>query len=37
VEVDGLKENDLVPYRLKLCTDKVEELVKLLAPRVETH
>jgi hypothetical protein len=37
VEVDGLKENDLVPYRLKLCTDKVEELVKLLAPRVETY
>jgi hypothetical protein len=35
VEVDGLKENDLVPHRLKLCTDKVEELVKLLAPRVE--
>jgi uncharacterized membrane protein len=35
VEVEGVKENDLIPYRLKLCTDKVDELLRILAPRVK--
>ena len=36
VEVEGVKENDLIPYRLKLHTDKADELLRILTPRVKT-
>jgi len=34
VEVDGIKENDLIPYRLRLYTDRADELLRILSPRV---
>ena len=35
VEVEGVKESDMIPFRLKLHTDKADELVRLLSPRVK--
>lgn len=35
IEVEGLKESDMIPYKLKLYTDKPDELLRLLNSRVK--
>jgi len=35
VEVEGVKEHDMIPNRLKLYTDNVDSLMRLLSPRVK--
>jgi hypothetical protein len=37
VEVEGIKEGQLIPNRLKLYTDKADELLRILRPRVRSE